>query len=101
MQLPKKVKIGCFTYVVEAWSEDLAEAAKSFGSCSNRHHRIQVATHYSDDKVRAILLHEVLHAIWDVWSLEDEDDEERIIRTLTHGLMAVINDNPKLLAGMK
>ena len=100
MQLPKKVKIGCYTYAVRTW-DTVGEEDGYYGSCSNRHHIIHISTSYSDEKVRATLLHEILHAIWHVWDLEDEDTEERTISALTHGLMAVINDNPKLLAGMK
>ena len=101
MQLPKKVKIGCFTYTVEEWREDLAEAAECFGTCSDKHQVLQIATHHGDERTHATLLHEILHAIWHVWSIEAEDGEERTIQVITHGLMAVINDNPKLLAGMK
>ena len=100
MRLPKKVKVGPYTYQVKTWDTG-GDDNGCYGDCSNTHHVIHIGTRYSDTKVRAILLHEILHAIWHVWTIEDEDTEERMIQTLTHGLLAVINDNPKLLAGMK
>ena len=100
MRLPKKIKIGCYTYTIKTW-DNVGDEGDFYGSCSNRYHIIHISTRYSDEKVHAILLHEILHAIWHVWSLEDEDNEERTIQALTHGQIAVINDNPKLLAGMK
>jgi hypothetical protein len=39
------------------------------------------------------LLHEILHAIWDVYSVKKGDGEERIITALAMGLSACVRDN--------
>lgn len=43
------------------------------------------------------LLHEILHAVYFVWNLEDKDDEERTVTGLSTGLSTVLHDNPELV----
>jgi hypothetical protein len=40
------------------------------------------------------LVHEILHAIWDVYSVKKGDGEERIITAMAMGVSACIRDNP-------
>ena len=47
------------------------------------------------------LLHEVLHAVWALHALSDDDKEERIVTALGNGLAQVFRDNSKLLSFIK
>jgi hypothetical protein len=54
-----------------------------------------------DGRVKAeTLLHEILHAIWDVYSVKKGDGEERIITSLAMGVSACIRDNPGFWQGI-
>lgn len=43
------------------------------------------------------LLHEITHAIWWAYGLEDDDKEERIVRTMGAAWAQIWRDNPHLL----
>ncbi|MDR3538792.1 MAG: hypothetical protein P4L71_20015 [Acetobacteraceae bacterium] len=96
--LPEPVKIGYRTYHVEAWEHLAAMSAERRGECSHIEHVIRVDTVYGKTETAEILLHEILHAVWTVFRLEEGDTEERIISASANGLTAVWLDNPGLLA---
>lgn len=57
---------------------------------------IGIAESLDDDPTHCleIMLHEVLHALWDAASLPAECDEERAVSALSRGMLAVLRDNP-------
>ena len=42
------------------------------------------------------LVHELLHGVWSVTHLSDEDKEERVVASIATGWLAVLRDNPEL-----
>lgn len=47
------------------------------------------------------LIHELLHAIYDVYHIQDTDDEERTVTTMANGLTQVLKDNPELFTVLR
>jgi hypothetical protein len=109
---PTSVKIFFLTYRINYYTEpewlaspldnDLAGQCDSNASCM--HIRISPSIH--EQMLREVVLHEILHAIWWHMGLRDNpiqaDDveaheEEHVLRT-SHGLMPVMQENPKLMA---
>lgn len=97
LNLPDKIKIGHLDYTVVYLPSLRAEAVSALGQCCNLTHEIRIRENQVQVDFACSVLHEIMHAIWWVWTIKDEDDEERTVNTLSNGLTAVWRDNPKLL----
>ena len=97
MKLPTKVKVGIFDYAIIAWGSNSANAQRRFGEFSVMENciRIDVAAHQF--KIVDTLIHEINHAIFYVYKLEDADNEERICSTMASAWAAVYRDNPEII----
>jgi hypothetical protein len=94
MKLPAKtIKIGYRNYQIEEWTKQQMEHAGKTGLCDRDGGLIFVCTSQDDRQIANTFLHEVGHAIFWDWGLEDDDDEERTITTLINGLTTVWVDN--------
>ena len=94
-EFPTSVRIGHFDYRVEDWNSDKASLASRYGECSHLEKVIRVARHHGPRQAAETLLHEMLHAIWNQWVIEDSDPEERVVNTLTGALCSAWRDNPE------
>lgn len=45
---------------------------------------------------RDTLLHEILHAVWFFMDIGKPSNEEHVVRKMSNGLTAVLQDNPEL-----
>lgn len=97
--LPKSVRVGCFDYAIEEWDTRLANAAERFGECDRLNNVIRVRTDMPPARVAEVLLHEVLHVIWEVGCC-DSGDEEKVVSILAMVQCQVWRDNPDLIAFM-
>lgn len=100
-ELPPNVVIGPFTYTVhpdqEAVNKMRYDATDArVGECDYKRLRIVVDTAFPRDQVADTILHESLHAIWEVARRHD-DQEEEIISWLTPYLLDLIRRNPELI----
>ena len=93
----KSIRIGYRQYQVKAWSDAELLTTESYGQCDKQRAIIYVCTHLDDDLVADTLLHEILHAIWHEYGLQDDDREERIVHTLASGFIQVMKDNPNAI----
>lgn len=100
-EFPTSVRIGHFDYKVEVWDADKASLAARYGECSHLEKIIRVARHHSPRQTAETLVHEMLHAIWAQWVIEDNDPEERIVNTLSGALCAAWRDNPEAFEWIK
>jgi len=92
-----KIKIGCLTYKVIDWDKDDSDEASLYGTHSSKTQRIKLASDMSVERKKEVLLHEVIHAIWDQWMVHEEGfKEEEVVRALAIGLTTVFKDNPDL-----
>jgi hypothetical protein len=91
---PKKIKIGPYNYVVELFPD---ATTTDHGACVYNHQTIFLSTNQHAERAGDTLLHEVLHAIWDVSGFDVMPDlhEESIVRGMATMLSAVLRDNPQ------
>lgn len=95
--MPTQLQIGNHRYTVTAGTIDNA-GEFLYGRTLARSTLIEVDNTVSLSQRRDTLLHEVLHAIFaDTPTGMLDEDEERITRHLTPGLLAVLRANPDLL----
>ena len=94
-EFPTSVRIGHFDYRVEDWHPTQAALANRYGECDHMAKTIRVTRCHGDKKAAETLIHEVLHAIFTEWVIEDGDKEERIVTTLAGALCTAWRDNPE------
>lgn len=109
LKRPKSVKVGPYVYTITFvkepdWSADEADAG---GVTRNESHRIDIRLEpgCNEDSLRGILVHEILHVIFHVGSIgptirkiSKSDMEEFVVASTEPVLLAVLRDNPKVLA---
>lgn len=98
--LPKSIRVGYRDYTVEDWPRQASGAAGRFGECDKVNAVIRVCTDHGAQKAANTLLHEALHAAWDVADLADSDLEEKAVTGLSNVLTQIWRDNPELIAFM-
>lgn len=101
---PSTIKVGGSTYKVTVAKDTIRDAMGNEydGTHSLRHREIQLSSEpMHPDHCKAVLFHEVLHAVWDMQMLPNTVDEETCVRALERGLITVFKDNPKLLEVFK
>lgn len=97
-KLPGHVRVGPIDFGLEKWSSHAADAAHAFGQCSHQEFLIRVQENIPNRaKAADTLLHEIGHAIWWVYKLQDDDKEERTVSTMATAWTQVYRDNPWLL----
>ena len=98
MSLPETVVVGPFTYEVVS-SKEHTERLNALGLTGQAQHdllRLTIADDLPSDKQAEILLHEILHACFNVSGCELEH-QESFIRAIAAPLFGVIRDNPELI----
>lgn len=112
-EIPRRIKVGTVTYTVsldpDEWvrAEHAQKMADSFGHTDNGAARILVNPDHPPHVQRQTLWHEVLHALhWTVLGSPDwrglgkdpDAREESVIKSWEHPTLAVLRDNPGLVA---
>lgn len=100
--VPKTLKIGALDYKFQVVKElKEADGTTSWGEIEYETYTISAErVQPSAASAADTLLHEILHAIWRETSLNETIDaevEEKIVRTLTTGLVGVLRDNPAVV----
>ena len=99
LELPNSIRIGPYTFDVNERDEKWHRTHNDYGSMILEDLMINVVT---EDRpamfVLDTLVHEINHGIWSVWNLNDNDSEERVVAVMATGWLAVLRDNPDLLA---
>lgn len=93
-----QVKVGHRTFAVVPLTPELEESHNCYGLCEFAEQKIHVSPRISTPEQARVLIHEVLHAAWDMARLPDNArGEERIISSLDIALTTIIADSPGLL----
>ena len=105
-KIEKQIKIGYQKYDIDIWPESFATTEEAVGEFFNIDRMIGLRGDYVDTLHGAnTLLHEVMHGIvyqyGMVQTMEKFDKEEKIVNTLTNGIMNVFVDNPWLMEYIK
>jgi hypothetical protein len=102
IELPKTVKVGWATYVVEVWPETEARDRHRAGEILYNKLLIRINDGCPPAKQVETLLHEIGHAITDVWAIapvdlaKDRDPEEQLTCLMGSAWATVMCDNPDL-----
>jgi hypothetical protein len=101
-KLPSSVRVGPFDFRLERWSSHAADDARAWGRCSYSEIAIRIQENIPlPEKAADVLLHEIGHAIFWTWKLQDGDKEERIVSTMATAWTQVYRDNPWLIDWIK
>ena len=92
-QFPRRLRIAGKMIEVRFISKEEAEERGIWGTFVPAESTIYVADCGTAADLLDTILHEVLHALYYVWNLNDEDDEERTVHTLASALQAIFVDN--------
>lgn len=108
MNLPKKIKILSRDFVVEEMSEKEIGEGSYAGTCFCDKGIIKVSAEFSSQKQAAVLIHELLHAVWNEMGITSvsghetiQITEEKVVTRLANGLAAVVRDNPALMPAIQ
>lgn len=94
--LPDSLRIGPFEIQVMPWNPMSAASSRRYGEFSSMEQVIRVDPNAGKIKTCDTLLHEVLHAIYWVYTIDEKDGEERTVAMLSTALLQVFMDNPDL-----
>jgi hypothetical protein len=97
MKIPSTVQVGFKTYKIIEWHAAKATAANGMGECDRFSLEIRIRTDLPLQQVQNTLLHEVLHACWDIAELDRTPSEEAVVTLLSTTLLKVAQDNPKVI----
>jgi len=105
-KLQNQIKIGYQKYDIDIWPESFATTEEAVGEFFNNERKIGLRGDYVETLHGTnTLLHEVIHGIvyqyGMVQTMEKFDKEEKIVNTLTNGIMNVFVDNPWLMDYIK
>lgn len=93
----KSVRVGPFDVRIEHLTG--MDHDNRLGDYSTTDLLIRLREKYCSEQQRAeTLLHEIIHAVWDVYGIKAKEGEERAVGLLSIALSAVIRDNPELIA---
>jgi len=101
INLPDKVKVACFDIKVEEWHPNSANSRRCYGEFSALELLIRIDVSSAPTKIVDTLIHELNHAIYWVYGMEDGDEEERIVGTMATAWTQVYRDNPDILDFIK
>lgn len=100
--LPDTIRVGPFDMLILKMDEHRAAAEMKWGFFSSIEQVIAIQGPMpTRQKAADTFIHEVNHAIWWAYGLEDEDKEERTVGTLATGWVQVYRDNAWLLGWLK
>lgn len=104
MKIPKKVKVGAYTYKVK-FSTDIGTEGNCYGSTHHSTEQIFIDPKYSIDKKNVTFIHELLHIVFEVaglnhrWDKKDREalpTDEDVARETATLLYQVIKENKEI-----
>lgn len=96
MTIPNKLKVGGKVYAVSVTACIKSGSLNCAGEIDYSELKIRIVPG-EPDKMEAVLLHEMMHALADHLGYKEHDEQQ--IDALANALHMVIKDNPGLFAG--
>ena len=94
-KLPDNVYVLGHEYSIEEMSSRLFKEREAYGDCDHEQRRIRIYCGVSNAVIRDTLLHEILHAAWNLLYLSNEGEEKIVSRLAT--LLVGFFDDPRNL----
>lgn len=99
--LPKSVKVGPYDVKIVERDEEWSDAVHAVGMFFGDKLQIEINVYRDAMFVLDTLLHEIFHAIFNVYDLADDDREEKIVTVGATAFTQVFRDNPALTRFMQ
>ena len=96
MKLPESIKVAAQKYDIVSEDESWYWKTGYRGVCNHDDGIIRIAEILDNQRKKTTLIHEIFHAIFYEYNLQDGDKEERIVTTFATGWAQVLQDNPEL-----
>lgn len=100
----KKVRINGHHYDLAYYDKSNIRKDECYGECQKHRNQILIAPNLNKSVEKETVIHEMLHAIWSEYSLDNffpEEQEEVLVTTLAKGIHSVLENNPKLMNYLK
>lgn len=97
IKLPDNVKVAGYNIAIKEWAPHSATTASRYGEFSANEMEIRLDMSMHSEKVLDVFLHELYHAVYWAYGIEDSDKEERTCSVLSTGMAQVYIDNPSVL----
>ncbi len=95
--LPEKIKIAGTDWTIESKPMDSMEKYHgTFGLTYSMQSKIIIVITGNNHADVDTLLHEIFHAIFFTYGIQEDDDEERTVAALGTAWVQVLRDNPEL-----
>lgn len=98
MEIPTKIKVAGYDIEIIRWNIFDGYKRQRFGEFCAADQSIAIDITLKPFKLVSTLIHEINHAIFWAYHLEDKDEEERIVSVFATAWTQVYRDNPDLLA---
>ena len=98
--LPQHLKVGSVIYRIVEMGYQQANAEGLDGCCEVGQKIIRIREDLNRDDKARILLHEVLHAAYNMGDLSDGCTEEKVVTVLANQLTQIWRDNPDFVRFM-
>lgn len=96
--VPSKIKLGPYIYQIKmVKSLQDGKGTDLMGHCRSSEHLIELRTDLPPDRERTVLIHELMHAMWEMGALEEETKEELAVLTLSPLLLGLMKENKTLM----
>lgn len=96
LDLPKSIRVAAFDITVEEMDSKAATSKARYGEFSSLELKIRIEES-GNIKTVDTLIHEINHAIYWAYNIEDGDKEERIVSIMATAWTQVYRDNPYLV----
>lgn len=100
VSLPSSIRVAAFDIEIRQWTAHDGDDRGCFGEFSARQQSIRVDESLKPQKLLDTTLHELNHAVWWAYNLDDEDKEERVVATYATAWVQIWRDNPEFLKWM-
>lgn len=94
LSLPDRIRVAGYDFTIQKWTPQQAQGAMRWGEFSSSEQIIRIQIEMPT-RFKAVdtFLHEMAHAIFWSYGVQDEDKEERIVGLLGTAWMQVHRDN--------
>ena len=94
--MPTKIQIGPYPYSIVDWPVAAANEAACYGQCDYDKLEIRVRQDLKPSRKAEVLLHEILHACWEVGTIPANPEEEHAVNALGIHLTNAMRTNPEV-----
>lgn len=97
MKIPEKLRVGFKTIKIVQWNQAMGDARACYGEYVPDACETRIDTSHSHAQTVETLIHEVLHAIWDLAGVRNvkKPSEEYLVTVQASIFTQVLQDNPE------